>query len=234
LLRMLAFRPAAVIDDSISPGDLREVGDSGQPGDAALEVGTPVKKSREVRQRRALQPQHADEGPGVSPETPEPAPAPAVGTALSSDPLTGAGNSPPLSPAGDFALADLTPHSWPLLLERLGLVGIVYNIASHCELRSSADGNLQLVLDAGNASLFNDGHSEKIRLALENYFSCPLSLSIVPGEVGGETPAMRKARLVQERQLEAIAAIEGDPVLQKLIARFDGELDRSSITPKDF
>jgi len=44
---------------------------------------------------------------------------------------------------------------------------------------------------------------------------------------------MRKARLAQERQQEAIASIEGDPQLQKLIARFDGELDRSSIVPTD-
>ena len=119
------------------------------------------------------------------------------------------------------------------MLESLGLVGIVYNIASHCDLRSREDGALQFVLDAGNASLFNDSHSDKIRLALENYFGLPLSVSIVPGEVQRETPAMRRARLAQERQQEAIASIEGDTLLQKLIVRFDGELDRSSIVPTD-
>ncbi len=60
-----------------------------------------------------------------------------------------------------------------------------------------------------------------------------VSVSIVPGEVHAETPAMRLARLAQKRQAEAVIAIEGDPQLQALIKRFDGELDRSSIVPTD-
>jgi hypothetical protein len=40
-------------------------------------------------------------------------------------------------------------------------------------------------------------------------------------------------RLAAERQAEAVAAIEGDPQLQALMARFDGELDHSSILPTD-
>jgi DNA polymerase III subunit gamma/tau len=44
---------------------------------------------------------------------------------------------------------------------------------------------------------------------------------------------MRLEQMAQQRQAEAIVAIEGDPQLQALIARFDGELDRSSIVPTD-
>jgi hypothetical protein len=44
---------------------------------------------------------------------------------------------------------------------------------------------------------------------------------------------MRLARLTEQRQAEAVVAIEGDPQLQALIARFDGELDHSSILPTD-
>jgi len=220
LLRMLAFRPAVVIDDSLGPEDLQAVVQQEQQN-AAVEVGTPVKKPREAP-RAALN--RAAPEPELEPETePEPVAAPVVAPV----------EPTPVMPAGAFALADLKPANWPRLLESLGLVGIVYNIASHCDLRSRDNDTLQFVLDAGNASLFNDSHSDKIRLALENYFGHSLSVCIVPGEVQRETPAMRKARLAQERQREAVASIEGDPQLQELIARFDGELDRSSIVPTD-
>ncbi len=131
------------------------------------------------------------------------------------------------------ALASLGPEGWAQLLEQLGLVGIVYNIASHCELRAVADGHLQFVLDEANASLFNSSHQDKLRLALQNYFDTPLSVTIEAGTVQGETPARRQLRLAAERQAEAVVAIEGDPVLQHLLERFDGELDRSSIIPLD-
>ena len=87
------------------------------------------------------------------------------------------------------------------------------------------------MLDPDNASLFNAGHVDKIRLALENYFNCRVSVSITQGELQGETPAMRRSRLAEERQQEAVAEIESDQRLQALIARFDGELDHSSIAP---
>jgi len=55
----------------------------------------------------------------------------------------------------------------------------------------------------------------------------------VAGTVRSETPAMRMARLAHLRREEAIDAIEADPQVQALIARFDGRLDRSSILPID-
>jgi DNA polymerase-3 subunit gamma/tau len=132
-----------------------------------------------------------------------------------------------------IALAELDSANWALLLEQLGLVGIIYNTASHCELRHCKDGKLEFILDEPRAALFNEGHVDKIRLALENYFEAELSVSIAPGEIQVESPAMRCERLALERQQQAVAEIEGDPVLQGFIARFDGELDPASIAPLD-
>mgnify|MGYP001825090399 CR=1 FL=1 len=240
LLRMLAFRPAAVIDDSLGPDDLQAV--AAPPQGAAGEGGAPVKKPGEAPAATELSAaalQQADQSElacghagraasnaalptrPLSPTAEEPATAEAIAVAVD------------LPTAEAMALSELTPATWADLLENLGLVGIVYNVASHCELRERDGSTLQFLLDTGNASLFNDSHRDKIRLALENYFGSSLSVAIEPGEVRSETPAMRKARLTQERQQEAIAAIEGDPQLQRLICRFDGELDRTSIAPTD-
>jgi len=210
LLRMLAFRPAAVIDDNLRPEDLQSVV---SPQVAAREGGAPVKKFSEV-------------------------PVVTAGSALKVNAKLSARDTP--SPvgstknlAGQFALDELRPDSWHQLLELLGLKGIVYNIASHCELRGHEGDTLQFVLDHAHAALFNDGHGEKLRLAMGNYFGHPVSVSIDPGELRAETPAMRLARLAEKRQADAVVAIEGDTHLQALIARFDGELDHASICPTD-
>ena len=160
-----------------------------------------------------------------------------AGSAMTPPPSTepaaqGVGSSTK-KPDDGGALGALTPDSWPRLLEQLGLLGIVYNIASHCELRQRQGNSLSFLLDAANGSLFNDGHREKIRLALENYFGEPLGVSIEVGEPTRETPAMRHERLAKERQQEAVVEIESDPQLQQLIARFDGELDLASIVPNE-
>lgn len=231
ILRMLAFRPAAVIDDSLGPADLQVV-ETPESQRVPGEGTPPTKKSGEVSAAQALNEITPERGPNAVQAPIESAvtpPTPPQTRALA--PAEEAAVKPTV--AATMALADLTPATWPRLLESLGLVGIVYNVGSHCELRSREGDALQFVLDASNASLFNDGHSDKIRLALQNYFDCALSVSIVPGEVHSETPAMRGARQTQERQQEAVASIEGDPLLQKLIAQFDGELDRSSIVPTD-
>ena len=129
-----------------------------------------------------------------------------------------------------MALGELAPGNWHTLLEGLGLAGMVYNVARHSALREVSGTHLHFVLDTDNSSLFNDDHTRKIRLALENYFGGSLTVEITPGVPDRETPAMRQARVDRERQLAAVASLESDPVLQNLISRFDGELDRSSIT----
>ena len=202
LLRMIAFRPAAVIDPAIAPGDLQPV-PTAIPSSNAGEVGAASAKKPLTP---ALE-SPPDDAPAVKPQ---PSAAPATS-----------------------GLARLEPARWADTLEDLGLVGIVYNIASHCELRRCEGDTVEFVLDPEHVALFNAGHPEKIRLALQNYFACELTVTIAPGELQRETPAQRTVRRAQERQQEAVAAIEHDPLLHQLLERFDGELDRGSITPLD-
>jgi DNA polymerase-3 subunit gamma/tau len=150
-------------------------------------------------------------------------------TAIQSSPAA----STPAPPGLACTLEKLGPETWHPLLEQLGLSGIVYTIALNCELRRRDGTRLEFVLDRDNAALFNTGHTAQLRGALEKYFGTALSVTVEPGDVQAETPARLQARLRQERQQAAVATIEADPLLQKLIARFDGELDRSSITPVD-
>lgn len=246
LLRMLAFRPAAVIDDSVSPNDLQAIAPAQTP---AGEVGDPVKKSPEVRAPDAVKSappvaQREKVAPAVVPamaqpeqapeqarertreQQPEPQPAPRTGQAPLPETTEGAA-------AEAITLAELHSDNWFRLLDSLGLGGILENVVSNCELRSRQGDALHFVLDSDNATLFNETHSDKLRLGLENYFGQSLSVTVEKGAVSMETPAMRKLRLAQERQALAESEINSDPQLQALIARFDGELDPASIAPTD-
>jgi len=121
LLRMMAVRPAAVIDENLRAEAL---GAAQSHREGAGEAGAPVKKSVEPpdlnpeRSRRAST--HYPDGPG------------------------------------SFNLADLEPESWCRLLALLGLRGMIFNIASHCELRRREGSDLEFVLDEAHSTLLND------------------------------------------------------------------------------
>ena len=89
------------------------------------------------------------------------------------------------------------------------------------------------MLDPANVSLYNTGHLEQIKKALEQQLGRSLSVEIEPGELQAETPVQVQQRQARERQQSAVASLEADPVLRDLINRFDGELDRASIVPVD-
>jgi DNA polymerase-3 subunit gamma/tau len=225
LLRMVAFRPAAVIDEAV---DLQEL-PAAPPGtsEVAREGDAPGKKF--PRESAAPAPSRPAANPVAPPPEPE-APverAPAAPAPASPEPAEEA------AAGGADAAAALSPRGWHLLLEQLGLRGIVYNIASNCELRSVDGDRLQFVLDPANVSLYNSGHLEQIKKALEQRLGRSLSVAIEPGELRAETPVQVQQRHAQERQQSAVASLEADPVLRDLIKRFDGELDRASIVPVD-
>ncbi|MEH6609880.1 MAG: DNA polymerase III subunit gamma/tau [Halioglobus sp.] len=251
LLRMIAFRPVAVLDSALKPEDLVQGEQAAAPISAA-EVGAPVKKSPEALPVAApiaaaaieAVPVVLETKPEAEPERapqselkprPESAPvieqeAQAVAVEVAKAPISQEAVSPTETTP---AASSLSPDNWADTMDALGLIGSVANVASNCELRSASGGSYEFILDETNAALFNQGHVEKIRLALENYCDAPITITITTGAVAIETPALKKARLALERQQQAVDDIECDKVLQGLIERFDGELDRASIVPLD-
>lgn len=240
MLRMLAFRPAAVIDIGTDPGNLRL---APKPSVPQVELGgdDSVKKPREAPVTPA--PQRAlAKPPAAAAKAVQSSLAASLAADLEAkiEPKPQPESEPEAEPkltakerAKPQAIESLTSQSWNLLLDELPLSGMVLNIASHCEFARREGTELHFLLDQANASLFNDGHVETIRRALENYFGSSLSVSIEKGVPQGETPSMQSTRLVEERQAQAVVEIERDVQLQQLIERFDGELDRNSIVPLD-
>jgi len=225
VLRMLAFRPLVLPDDgSLIPS---ADGASGTAGPAPSKHGSAAARQSAAPAEEAAA--AVIESPAAA-EPPAAAESPAVASVSAAEPAKAtAGARLQLDRASPPALTACA--DWPDLLDRLGLAGMVLSIASHCALESQQGNDFRFVLDDNQMGLFNPGHAERIRLALQNYFDTPVSVSIEPGRPASETPAMRTARHKQERQRAAEVAIESDARVQRLIQRFDGELDRTSITP---
>ncbi|MEP5765610.1 MAG: DNA polymerase III subunit gamma/tau [Halieaceae bacterium] len=237
LLRMIAFRPVAVLDQDLGPEDLQESGP---------EVAAPVKKpepapaqlSQAVAAPTAIEPPLSVPEPDTVPQpitepisealtealteaTPEADPA--VAAAVEDVPGAGAAaNTSPLV---------LEPARWAELLDQLPLSGIVYNVASHCELRQVDGDRAYLVLDESNASLYNDSQAQRIGAVLSESLGREIQVNIEVGSPRYETPAARAQRLLDERQAKALDAIESDPRVKLLLDRFGGTIDRESVTP---
>ena len=120
--------------------------------------------------------------------------------------------------AEDFVL---TVESWPGMMERLDLSGILFNIASHCECVQIDPDAVLFRLDQNNASLYNESHAFKLQEALQRFdgVSRQLTIEIGPVEL---TPSQWLAQRSAEQMERATRALETDPIVQAICDTLDG------------
>lgn len=113
----------------------------------------------------------------------------------------------------------------------LGVGGLLQSTASNCQLLGFQDNELHFVLDEASSTLYDESHQQRLSDMLSDYFQQPVRAVIQLGQVQGETPASYAIRLKQQRHADALAALENDPVVQQLLAEFDGQLNVDSVEP---
>ncbi|MEE4202003.1 MAG: DNA polymerase III subunit gamma/tau [Halieaceae bacterium] len=256
LLRMIAFRPAVVIDDAAKGAPPAKKPEppalpvatpaTSEPSGAPASRSAPVPPSpapsmpdRERVSPAALAPRSNGESAenrvvsrGAAPAVSDERAAPDASEG-SEAVLPGSGGSQPMateivSPeAGHLA----AKADWPRLYERLGLTGLLASVALHTEWVGAADGRVRLRLDERNATLYNDKQRPVLAAALSKTFGRPIEVDIEIGTVGEDTPAAYRARQAESRLAAAEAALATDPRLQSLLDDFDAELIPGSIRP---
>jgi DNA polymerase-3 subunit gamma/tau len=147
-----------------------------------------------------------------------PAPAPAA-----------ARETPAVSAAPAPVLAAST---WSEVVARLGLTGLVREIAHNTTLESHDNGALVLVLDESHAQILNKEREAELKQALEKYYGGPIRLTLRTGRPAAETPAQEKMRILDERQQAAVQAIATDPNVRALQEKFNARVNPASIRPK--
>lgn len=129
------------------------------------------------------------------------------------------------------SLSELSPESWAGLYEQFGFGGVVGNIASHCILTHCQGDKLEMTLEAGNATLFNDTYTARIQEHMSVVLNRPVQLTIVVGETDRETPAQRRARITAEQKQQAVVNLQDDPNVKVLFEQFGATLDLESVKP---
>ena len=122
---------------------------------------------------------------------------------------------------------------WLELFPRLGLSGMTGSIGANCTLISVEGDNWLLHLDPAQSALFNSTQQRRLNEALNQFHGRELSVLIELNKPEQETPAQAAARKRANRQRDAEASIEKDPLIQQMIQQFGAVIRADSIEPLD-
>ena len=204
LLRMIAFRPAAIIHLPTESGD--------PPAKKPEPPATPVDSE--------------------APQPSEPAPNPREDTLAAQATAPEASEASDADESGVVDAADaLTPERWPEGFDMFHFTGILHNIALNLALIDSRGGALQFCIKEKDATLLNERHPAQLSQALSQQLGQSVTATITVSDHDGRTPAQYRAALAAARLAEAEQAISSDQALNGLIAAFDGHIIPGSIRP---
>ncbi|HEK1693177.1 TPA: DNA polymerase III subunit gamma/tau [Pseudomonas putida] len=147
--------------------------------------------------------EHVQEEPSVAAAEPLPAAKPATGLAL----------------------------QWLELFPQLPVSGMTGNIAANCTLIAADGDDWLLHLDPGQGALFNPTQQRRLNDALNQHLGRTLNLRIELILPEQETPAQAASRKRAERQQDAVASIEQDPLIQQMIKQFGATVRQDTIEP---
>ena len=223
LLRMIAFRPASIIQSQPAAGD--------PPAKKPKPPATPVAASGE-REATQTDSSAAKTPPSATPVvTPEGVrPTGVSDEKRAEEPTSDQSKEEAVAPQL-IALEVLRTETWPTEFERFQFSGILHNIALNLELTEVADATLRFSLAERDATLLNDRHPLQLAQALQQQLGEAVTAEIVVAEHGGCTPASHRAAMAAARLADAEQAISSDDALRKLMEAFDGQIIPGSIRP---
>lgn len=128
-------------------------------------------------------------------------------------------------------LAAANPSRWIEIYTGLGVGGVLQSTVSNCLLQHVEGDQWHFVLDHNHSTLYDTGHQARLAELLTAYFGQPINAVIELGTVTAETPAACAIRIRHEQHASALQALHADPVVQQLLAQFEGVLDEESVKP---
>lgn len=129
------------------------------------------------------------------------------------------------------ATIEVSAEQWPQLVDRLGLKGMARELAQHSAFASMNEGLVTLNLPATHRQLLMPASELRLVQSLSELLGMTIRVRIDVVEQVGVTAAVLKKEAADERQNNAVAAIESDPIVQELIEVFDAKLIDGSIRP---
>ena len=146
--------------------------------------------------------------------------------------------SPAVAPSSSTAIAEPEPsrlppdlpQNWPEIIAALKLPPLSRELANHCVLESMDDNTCRLLLHPSFQQIGNKAE-EKLKEALENYYSRPIRLQISKQGTTQLTPAEAMQKASADRQQAAVTNINTDENVQELMDTFAARILPGSIEP---
>ncbi|MNP35107.1 DNA polymerase III subunits gamma and tau [compost metagenome] len=142
-------------------------------------------------------------------------------------------DAPPAEPLPAAQPATGLALKWLELFPQLPISGMTGNIAANCTLISAEGDDWLLHLDPAHSALFNSTQQRRLNDALNQHLGRTLKLTIELIRPEQETPAQAAARKRAERQGQAEASIEDDPLIRQMIQQFGAMVRHDTIEPVD-
>ena len=128
------------------------------------------------------------------------------------------------APEGFVADAQLLTQ-WYEWVEQINVTGVAKMIAEHAVLKSLQLPSVELVLSDQHDTLLNEAQRSALGRALAELLGEQVELVVSTAPIASETPNERKAKLQQERQSDAEAALQQDSTVQSLLSEFGGKIE---------
>ncbi len=122
-------------------------------------------------------------------------------------------------------------HSWITIVGQLKVNGLTRMLAQYCEVKNFSEDEIEFCVPELHKHLLDKTYQDRLQVAVREYLGKPVRLKFSVGVVNGMSPAEQENREKQEKQSQAIAAIESDPFVRELVENFDAKLIVSSIKP---
>jgi DNA polymerase-3 subunit gamma/tau len=218
MIRMLTFAP----DSSATP---RKPDNSGR-SDAA-EPTADVAKGRDESDSRSNDSRSSDSRglrgsePGLDPKSER---SPTEPPTESPSDLSST-NGVVAEKASATMQTNIDQSAWYGMVDALSIGGIARMIAEHSIIDIYEPPRVRLVLDENHEMLLSDGSELSLARALTEVVGEEVELTVAIGACEQELPSQRKARMNEERQQAAEAAIADDSTVKNLLADFGGRLD---------
>ena len=125
----------------------------------------------------------------------------------------------------------LLSSDWIVMVPELKLSGLAKMLAQHSEVKHVASNEIEFCVPETQKHLLDKDYQARVQAALRAHLGKPVRVKFSVGMVTGMTPAELENRAKQERQSQAITAMESDPFVRELVEQFDAKINISSIKP---
>jgi len=123
----------------------------------------------------------------------------------------------------------LDPENWHQLFERTRLSGISRNLLANTCVETMDEPVLDLILDAQQSALLNEDHRARIIESLQAELGAHWRIGLRVGQLVRESPAQRKQRMLDESRRQAVQDFHNDPNVTGIMERFSATVVPDSI-----